>query len=58
MSFRHSSSSRRVWGNEYLNEIGYIRRYIWHLRQKIEPNPDSPIFIQNERNVGYYFTPE
>ncbi len=48
----------KVWGSEYLNEIGYIRRYIWHLRQKLEPNPDSPIYIQNERNVGYYFTPE
>ena len=48
----------KVWGSEYLNEIGYIRRYIWHLRQKLEPNPDSPIYIQNERNVGYYFTAE
>lgn len=45
----------KVWGNEYLNEIGYIRRYIWHLRQKLEHNPDAPIYIQNERNVGYYF---
>ena len=46
----------KVWGSEYLNEIGYIRRYIWHLRQKLEPNPDAPMYIQNERNVGYYFT--
>lgn len=48
----------KVWGSEYINEIGYIRRYIWHLRQKLEPNPDAPIYIQNERNVGYYFTAE
>lgn len=48
----------KVWGGEYINEIGYIRRYIWHLRQKLEPNPDSPIYIQNERNVGYYFAAE
>lgn len=48
----------KVWGNEYLNETGYIRRYIWHLRQKLEPNPDAPIYIQNERNVGYYFAAE
>lgn len=46
----------KVWGSEYLNEIGYIRRYIWHLRQKLERNPDAPVYIQNERNVGYYFS--
>ncbi len=26
-----------VWGDEYVDEVGYIRRYVWHLRQKIEP---------------------
>ena len=47
-----------VWGKEYVDEIGYIRRYIWHLRQKLEPDPEAPIYIQNERNVGYYFATE
>ena len=45
-----------VWGKEYTDEIGYIRRYIWHLRRKIEPDPDEPRYIHNERNVGYYFS--
>jgi two-component system, OmpR family, KDP operon response regulator KdpE len=43
----------RVWGEEYAEEIGYIRRYIWHLRRKIEPNPDEPQYILNEHGVGY-----
>jgi DNA-binding response OmpR family regulator len=30
---------REVWGPEYIDETGYIRRYIWYLRQKIEPDP-------------------
>jgi len=47
-----------VWGKEYVDEIGYIRRYIWHLRQKLEPDPEVPLYIQNERNVGYYFAAE
>jgi DNA-binding response OmpR family regulator len=42
-----------VWGQEYSEEIGYIRRYIWHLRIKIEPNPDEPTYIHNERGIGY-----
>jgi DNA-binding response OmpR family regulator len=42
-----------VWGEEYAEEIGYIRRYIWHLRQKIEPDPNNPTYIRNERGIGY-----
>ena len=42
-----------VWGDEYVDEVGYIRRYVWHLRQKIEPEPNNPTYIQNERGVGY-----
>lgn len=43
----------RVWGEEYAEEVGYIRRYIWHLRRKIEPNPDEPQYILNEHGIGY-----
>ncbi len=42
-----------VWGTDYPEEIGYIRRYIWHLRQKIEPDPNAPTYIHNERGIGY-----
>jgi DNA-binding response OmpR family regulator len=43
----------RVWGDEYADEVGYIRRYIWHLRHKIEPEPNKPTYIHNERGFGY-----
>ena len=42
-----------VWGEEYTDEVGYIRRYIWHLRRKIEPNPDQPQYILTEHGIGY-----
>lgn len=42
-----------IWGEEYTEEIGYIRRYIWHLRRKIEPDPNDPAYILNEHGVGY-----
>jgi DNA-binding response OmpR family regulator len=42
-----------VWGEQYTNEIGYVRRYVWHLRKKVEPDPDKPRFIHNERGFGY-----
>jgi len=46
---------REVWGQQYAGEIGYVRRYIWHLRQKIEPDPDNPRYLHNERGYGYRF---
>ena len=44
-----------VWGPEYTDETGYIRRYVWHLRRKLEEDPKRPRYILNERSVGYFF---
>lgn len=44
-----------VWGEQYSGESDYVRRYVWHLRRKLEDDPECPKYIQNERNVGYYF---
>ena len=44
-----------VWGSEYMEETGYIRRYVWHLRQKLEIDPRQPRYVLNERGVGYLF---
>lgn len=46
----------RVWGPEFADDTGYIRRYVWHLRQKLQPDSDGPQYIHNERGFGYYFT--
>ncbi len=46
----------RVWGAEYAGQAGYVRRYIWYLRHKLEDDPDHPAFLQNERNAGYFFS--
>lgn len=46
---------KEVWGPQYADEVGHVRRYIWHLRKKIEPDPENPIYIHNERGFGYKF---
>jgi len=46
---------RDVWGPQYADEIGHVRRYVWHLRRKIEPDPEHPRYIHNERGYGYRF---
>lgn len=44
-----------VWGDAYADETGYVRRYVWHLRRKLEHDPREPRYILNERSIGYVF---
>jgi len=46
---------REVWGEQYANDVGYVRRYVWHLRKKIERDPAQPQYIHNEHGFGYRF---
>ena len=45
----------QVWGPQYTDATGYIRRYIWYLRQKIEADPANPRYVLTEREFGYRF---
>lgn len=51
----HKQLLERVWGWEYIDDLDYVRIYISHLRQKIEPAPALPRYIMTEPGVGYYF---
>jgi len=51
----HKEMLEKVWGWEYTDDVDYVRIYISHLRQKIEPNPILPRYIITEPGVGYYF---
>jgi two-component system KDP operon response regulator KdpE len=51
----HRQALEKVWGWEYADDIDYVRIYISHLRQKIEPEPSVPKYILTEPGVGYYF---
>jgi len=51
----HQQVLENVWGWEYIDDVDYVRIYISHLRQKIEPNPSQPRYILTEPGVGYYF---
>jgi two-component system KDP operon response regulator KdpE len=49
----HEQLLSQVWGPEYVDEPGYVKRYIWYLRQKIEEDPSTPQYIITERDFGY-----
>ena len=45
----------QVWGWEYIDDVDYLRVYIWHLRRKLEPDPKKPRYVLTEHGVGYRF---
>jgi two-component system KDP operon response regulator KdpE len=51
----HRDILQNVWGQEYGNEVEYLRVYIGHLRQKVEADPLKPKYILTERGIGYRF---
>jgi two-component system KDP operon response regulator KdpE len=44
-----------VWGPGYEGEVGYIKHYVWALRQKLEEDPASPCHLLTEHGFGYRF---
>jgi len=51
----HKQLLEGVWGWEYIDDLDYVRIYIWHLRQKIEPDQAKPKYVITEPGVGYSF---
>ncbi len=51
----HKQVLEKVWGWEYVDDLDYVRIYISHLRQKIEPDATLPRYIITEPGVGYCF---
>ena len=44
-----------VWGPEFKNRSQYVHVFIWHLRQKLEPDPKDPTYLTSVHSVGYRF---
>lgn len=45
----------RVWGYDFLGDSRTVDVHIRWLREKIEPDPARPTYIQTVRGVGYRF---
>ena len=51
----HEQLLEQVWGYDSGEDTGYIKRYIWYLRRKLEDDPTDPQHIVTERGFGYSF---
>ena len=49
----HKQILKAVWGNDYDEDLHYIRIYMRQLRRKIEKDPAQPKYLLTEAGVGY-----
>ena len=49
----HRQILKEVWGPGAVEDVQYLRVYIGHLRQKLEPDPGRPQLLLTEPGVGY-----
>jgi len=49
----HEQLLAKVWGDEYRDEIHYLKVYVGRLRTKLERDPAHPEHILTARGVGY-----
>ena len=51
----HSRLLRAVWGDEYGQELEYLRTFVHQLRKKLETDPSDPEYLLTELHFGYRF---
>jgi len=51
----HRALLEKVWGSEYADDFSFVKKYIYRLRSKLEPDASKPQMLLTERGVGYKF---
>ena len=51
----HSKLLRAVWGEEYGEQLEYLRTFMHQLRKKLENDPSSPEYLLTDLHYGYRF---
>jgi two-component system, OmpR family, KDP operon response regulator KdpE len=51
----HARLLKAVWGEEYGQELEYLRTFVYHLRKKLEDDPAHPQYLLTEPYLGYRF---
>ncbi|MFH1032796.1 MAG: response regulator transcription factor [Chloroflexota bacterium] len=51
----HNALLEKVWGSEYTGDYGFVKKYIYRLRFKLESDARKPRMLLAERGIGYKF---
>ena len=54
----HGKLLTSVWGEQYRQEVDYLRTFVRQLRKKIENDPSNPRYLLTDTCVGYRFAEE
>jgi len=46
-----------IWGEDYPGDARTVDVHVRRLREKIEPNPSEPRYVQTKWGVGYFYKP-
>ena len=49
----HTFITQHIWGRSWDNDVASLRVFMATLRKKLEPEADSPQYIQTHIGVGY-----
>lgn len=49
----HTFITQNIWGRCWDNDVASLRVFMATLRKKLEPEPDSPQYIQTHIGIGY-----
>jgi two-component system KDP operon response regulator KdpE len=52
----HQTLLEKAWGSEHNDDPSYLKKYVYRLRQKLEPDAREPQMLLTERGIGYRFT--
>jgi len=53
--FSRTQLLERIWGDSAYRDPRTIDVHIRHLREKLEPDPTEPSYLQTMRGAGYFF---
>jgi len=51
----HGQILSAIWGTDAKPQAHYLHVYVRRLREKLEDNPDEPIYFRTESGIGYRF---
>ncbi len=57
-AFSRDEIVERVWGRDYVGTSVGVPVYVRHIREKIEPCPEEPVYLLTAGRMGYLLNPE
>lgn len=52
----HKVILKEVWGHCYMDGVTNLSLYVHYLREKLEDDPENPVYIRSEWGSGYWFS--